>query len=1077
MANFYRHGAPRICQKGPIIHIMSTTCGPSCSNVSRVSAPTSLCQGRRARRNGRRLDRVRTSYPLTDSFGAGGHALRTALRKLAGHGSCFRAGNDAPLQVAVVPLVLEICGEDAGARLLARVEGETIDAAALARRQGSGDWLPLRLAGTPDAPRLQLIEVDLRLRTLLTRLGQSGVSLPAAALPQVRDQFPALAQLAPVRADEAVLGPPRLADAAPWLRLTLADPGQGEVALRVEIAVRPLANGAYFRPGEGEALVFSAATAAAEHARRDLNAERAAAEALRDALGLPAIAATLHGEAALEFIANAGERPGLRVVWERHSLRARRSRSYSAQVQVRSRVDWLEIGGKLTLEGEALELATALAALREGRRWVQLDKGGWVRLEGALAASLEAVAVRAEARGGALQLPTLAANLLDGAIDHGASVEGDPGWRLQRERLLQARALPGTPPPELRAELRDYQRAGIAWLLRMAHWAPGAVLADDMGLGKTLQALALLLARRTQGPALVVAPTSLGFGWQREAERFAPALRVHAYRGAERAALLPGLAADDVLVTSYDLLYRDIDALSGVAFGTVVFDEAQAMKNPHSRRARAATRLQAGFRLALSGTPVENRAADLWSVLRATVPGLLPGWESFRRDYALPIERSAEGPARQALAGLVGPFVLRRRKSDVLQELPDRLEVRNDVVLSHGERVLYDAVRAEAAQTVQHGTPEQRRFAVLAALTRLRQAACHPKLVDPGSALPSAKHLRLRELVAELREEGQQALVFSQFVRQLELAHEVLATDGARLLQLDGSTPVAKRGAIVDAFQRGEADVLLLSLKAGGTGLNLTAATTVILLDPWWNPAVEAQAGDRAHRIGQKQQVTVVRLVALGTVEDAILALQADKRELTEALLAGADGGAKLDTEALLALLSADSPDAALALVAAAEAAGGVDDEDDGDGDAADADVPDVANVAVAVDEDVGVIEGAGGEAVVHAVESTAQVTPSAPALDNRTQSGWLLAALDAALDAALADGRMRNAGSANTVRRVARRMLAFAEAEGLPCQRGREIEAMGDAYVEAVQRRRVEAPGSDLMFARNATMWLRSVL
>ena len=318
--------------------------------------------------------------------------------------------------------------------------------------------------------------------------------------------------------------------------------------------------------------------------------------------------------------------------------------------------------------------------------------------------------------------------MLDALAELGVEIQGDRAWRDQRARIHEAATLAIEPPPTLQAELRGYQVEGVRWLGRMAHWAPGAVLADDMGLGKTLQALALLLLRAEQGPALVIAPTSLGFAWLREAQRFAPTLRLVAYRGGARAAQLETIGPGDVLVTSYDLLHRDVDALAAVTFATLIFDEAQALKNPVSRRARAAAKLRAGFRLALSGTPVENRATDLWSLLRETVPGLLPGWRRFSSDYGVPIERDRTGRAQAALAALVGPFVLRRRKVDVLQELPDRVEVRSDVVLSSGERALYDGIRAAGRATLSEGDPEKR-FAVLAALTRLRQAACHPRLV------------------------------------------------------------------------------------------------------------------------------------------------------------------------------------------------------------------------------------------------------------------------------------------------------------------------------------------------------------
>ncbi|MCA9516955.1 MAG: DEAD/DEAH box helicase, partial [Myxococcales bacterium] len=327
----------------------------------------------------------------------------------------------------------------------------------------------------------------------------------------------------------------------------------------------------------------------------------------------------------------------------------------------------------------------------------------------------------------------------------------------------------------------------------------------------------------------------------------------------------------------------------------------QAVKNPDTRRAAAIAALPAAFRVALTGTPVENRVGELWSLFRVVAPGLLGTRARFRERFVAPIERDGDDGARERLAALVRPFILRRDKAAVAPELPPRTDVRVDVALSRAERELYEKVRAaaEAAAASEDGG----RFELLAALQRLRLLACHPRLVDPRATAPGAKLARLREIVAELREEGHRALIFSQFVRHLELVREALEADGVALRWLDGQTPPARREAEVDAFQRGEGDVFLISLRAGGTGLNLTGADYVIHVDPWWNPAVEDQATDRAHRIGQDKPVTVMRLIAAGTVEEAIVELHERKRALVDALLAGTDDAAALSVDELRALL------------------------------------------------------------------------------------------------------------------------------------------------------------------------------
>jgi SNF2 family DNA or RNA helicase len=404
-----------------------------------------------------------------------------------------------------------------------------------------------------------------------------------------------------------------------------------------------------------------------------------------------------------------------------------------------------------------------------------------------------------------------------------------------------------------------------------------------------------------------------------EAERFAPALRRVLHRGSARAAGLAGLGPGDLVVTSYALAVRDAEALAAIPFAALVLDEAQALKNAATRRARAIRGLQAGWRVALSGTPIENHLGELWSLYRVVSPALLGSWEHFRERFATPIERERDPERREALGQLLRPFLLRRTKEAVAPELPAKTEVLRLVDLSAEERRLYEQTRLAALSTLGrrkeaagkeegHGEGNkdgQARIEILAALTRLRQLACHPRLGDATSTAPSSKLRALLEVLDEVREAGHRALVFSQFTRFLDLAHAALAAEGFRLLALDGSTPPAQREARVAAFQRGEADAFLISLRAGGTGLNLTAADYVIHLDPWWNPAVEDQATDRAHRIGQRRAVTVIRLVARGTVEEAVLSLHADKRGLAASVLDGGESAAPLGTEELLALLRA----------------------------------------------------------------------------------------------------------------------------------------------------------------------------
>lgn len=449
--------------------------------------------------------------------------------------------------------------------------------------------------------------------------------------------------------------------------------------------------------------------------------------------------------------------------------------------------------------------------------------------------------------------------------------------------------------PDLEDVLRPYQRQGVDWLVFLRRAGLGALLADDMGLGKTLQALCAI-----EGRTLVVAPTSVLHGWMREIERFRPSLRVSLYHG-------PGRVLDpdaEVTITSYALLRQDVDGLTEPVWDCVILDEAQAIKNPESQIARAAHRLDAKARFALTGTPVENRLDELWSQLHFLNPGLLGGRRDFRDRYARPIA-DGDGEVAERLRQRIRPFLLRRLKSEVAPELPPLSEIILDCDLSDEERAVYDTVRAATVRdVVERLRAGGNVMAALEALLRLRQAACHSSLV-PGQTSKSGSSSKLETLFARLEEavaDGHKALVFSQWTSLLDLLEPGLREREIDWLRLDGST--RDRGGVVSGFQSDDGPpVMLLSLRAGGTGLNLTAADHVFLLDPWWNPAVEQQAADRAHRIGQDKPVVLHRLIARNTVEEGILKLHARKRALADAALEDADGSSRLSRDELLELL------------------------------------------------------------------------------------------------------------------------------------------------------------------------------
>ena len=543
-------------------------------------------------------------------------------------------------------------------------------------------------------------------------------------------------------------------------------------------------------------------------------------------------------------------------------------------------------------------------------RFVPLGDSAFVSLTAAFQRQLADLrSVSAPSGKKRLRLHGLAALTLRDFFD-GTRLDDDGGWRAGLRRFREAGAFEPIVPGTLQAQLRPYQEEGFAWLARLSRWGAGACLADDMGLGKTVQTLAVLLERATDGPALVVAPTSVVANWLDEARRFAPTLNVRTYTGpaSSRAGKLEDLGAFDLVVTTYGLLHNDVDALARVDWSTAVLDEAQAIKNPATKRARAARKLGARFRVVTTGTPIQNNVVDLFSLFSFLNPGMLGSQKRFRQNFGLPIERDRDPAARIRLRRLIAPFVLRRVKADVLDDLPPRTDVTLHIEMSPEEVALYEALRQRAMEDLEALTQEkqpesgQRRLQVLAHLTRMRLACCNPRLVHPGGP-PSSKMRTFAATLEELRQGRHKVLVFSQFVRHLKLVEEHLAESGIPYQYLDGSTPAKARADRIAAFQAGEGDAFLISLRAGGVGLNLTAADYVIHMDPWWNPASEDQASDRAHRIGQTRPVTVYRLVTKGTIEEQIVELHRSKRALADRLLEGADAPARLSTEELLELL------------------------------------------------------------------------------------------------------------------------------------------------------------------------------
>ena len=624
---------------------------------------------------------------------------------------------------------------------------------------------------------------------------------------------------------------------------------------------------------------------------RDLRAEQQLILELRRKLGLiPSPAILLGAQDAIEL--------------------AERLRNWEGEVRGNGHKDFFlsaELVPRLDLSGDDFELefrsgrsgradnSAVMTAWQTGQSLVPLLDGegfapipeDWLQRFGSrLADLLAAKELRAE-------LPTHALPDL-ARLCRALELPSPPGF--ERLRLL-VDDFDGIPeaalPAGLDAELRPYQLRGVSWLVFLREAGLGGLLADDMGLGKTIQALCAI-----RGNTLVVAPTSVLHSWAEQANRFRPDLCVSIYHGPRRQ--LDSEA--DLTLTTYAVLRIDVEELSRVRWGTAVLDEAQMIKNPDSQVARAAYRLDADFRMTLTGTPVENRLEELWSQFAFLNPGLLGGRKDFQDRYARPIADGEPGAAAH-LRERITPFVLRRLKAEVAPELPLRTEVVLQCELTEDERTVYDAVRASTHKSV---TDRLRAgggvIEALEALLRLRQASCHTALVPGQNALSSSKLALLMDTLDEVIAEGHKALVFSQWTKLLDLIEPQLRETDLGFTRLDGST--TDRGAVVAEFQDPNGPpVMLISLRAGGTGLNLTAADHVFLVDPWWNPAVEDQAADRAHRIGQERPVLIHRLVARDTVEERILALQTKKRAIANAALGMADRATSISKEELLALL------------------------------------------------------------------------------------------------------------------------------------------------------------------------------
>ncbi|MDH5526295.1 MAG: DEAD/DEAH box helicase [Nitrospirota bacterium] len=776
---------------------------------------------------------------------------------------------------------------------------------------------PLYLAGDRIGPLLTPFS-----GVLMADLARRPVDIPAADMPEFAAQWlPRLTARGPVTLPPELV-PKVVEGEAPVAVLTLSD-GGGELLLRLEFAygeAPPVGAGA---TGDPLAVVDGRPVSY----RRDPQAETVLALRLATpaTLGMAAPVPVelglwaLSGDDACDFLLL--ELPTLSAegwrAFGEASLAEHRVYRGSGRVntRVRSGIDWFDLEVSTDFDGTEMPAATLLAAAQAGRRYVALPDGRVARIPDWIRSHAPELEEAGLDKDGPARLTRFQMPLLTG-LTGDSDLTADDRFHHAMERLRGLSGPPEAPVPAgLQATMRPYQREGLSWLEFLRSCGFHGILADDMGLGKTLQVIALLLLEKERGhatlPSLVVVPTSLIFNWVHELKRFAPSLTVAVWHGPDRYRSESELPKADLVLTNYALVRQDMDLLEGMGFHYLILDEAQYVKNPDSQVSRAVRALTARHRLALTGTPMENHLGEVWAQFAYLMPGLLGSHTHFRRRFGGPIERG-DVEAAEALFARVRPFILRRTKGQVAQDLPERVETTLFCRLEGEQMALYeqvrDRLRAQVAEAIDKRGLAASRLTILDALLKLRQVCCHPELLPAsvsGGITQSAKMDLFMEFVTEAIEEGHRVLVFSQFVTMLKILRRRLDAVQVPYAYLDGRT--RDREARVRAFQEDASiPLFLISLKAGGTGLNLTGADYVVHFDPWWNPAVEAQATDRTHRIGQTRKVFSYKLIAEGTVEEKILALQEKKRALAGALLGeGKDLGGQLSVDDLEQILGA----------------------------------------------------------------------------------------------------------------------------------------------------------------------------
>ena len=752
---------------------------------------------------------------------------------------------------------------------------------------------------------------------------------PLEAEEQLREFLPKVSDVVEVHSD-LVEGGTTLEhrDGTPQLCLQALPQDGSPGHYSVWCSARPLADGkTLFEAGQGLNPCVAELDGVRYQVTRDIKGERANLELLRtfisdndlteldaDELFTDRTAIDMNAEGLLmlmDFVRQQADH--FYMEWpEGGQLNLKMAQPSAWNISLRSKSGWFEVEGEIPIDDETvLTVGQLLQLVAESPRggFIRLNDTDFLALSDKLRKQLARLESLTVSNRGHLQISEFHASLLGSALSGELEIKHDKRIDQLQKKIKQSMARQPETPKTLKAELRDYQTDGYQWIARMTGWGAGVCLADDMGLGKTVQTIAFMLHTAEQGPALVATPASVVFNWQRELQRFAPSLHVEVLNTAtDRKGLVEQAAAGDVILTTYGLFVTEDEVLCGKQWNTVCLDEAHVIKNRQTKTSAVVMKLQATHRIILTGTPVQNHLGELWNLFQFANPGLLGSHEQFRQKYIVPIEQQENKERSRQLKRIVSPFMLRRTKQEVIEELPDKTEINIPVELSDDELAVYEVIRRRAKQLLEDERSSSGvSVNTLAEIIRLRQAACSAELVEKNWKGECSKLTALSDLLQEIVDGGNAVLVFSQFTSFLAMVRQQLDKQKQPYLYLDGSVPVRQRDQLVQQFQHGDCPVFLISLKAGGLGLNLTGANYVIHLDPWWNPAIEQQATDRAYRIGQRQNVTVYHLISQHTIEEKILRLHQTKRNLADAMLEGTNESHKLTSMDLLAMIDQDS--------------------------------------------------------------------------------------------------------------------------------------------------------------------------